>query len=176
LAMLMAMFMMGAALGSAWVLAKPPRRRSLMELQLWAAAAPLLLYVALNAMALAKGAVAVAMITHVAFPLLALATGMLGGLQFPAATRVFVPAEDLTATTVLEGTPSTSGFRMLGLQAGVLYALDFAGACLGALVLSTYVIPVFGFARAAVLIAVVNAGPVVLAALACRTAVRPPAA
>jgi predicted membrane-bound spermidine synthase len=47
----------------------------------------------------------------------------------------------------------------------VLYALDLVGACLGAVVLSTFLIPVFGFLRAALFMAVVNLAPAGLASL-----------
>jgi predicted membrane-bound spermidine synthase len=51
---------------------------------------------------------------------------------------------------------------------GMLYAIDLLGGCLGALVLSGYLIPVFGFWKTAWFTAAVNLAPVLLAALACR--------
>ena len=48
----------------------------------------------------------------------------------------------------------------------MLYALDLAGACAGALALSVLLIPVYGFLRTAVLMAVVNLGPAAMAAAA----------
>jgi predicted membrane-bound spermidine synthase len=47
----------------------------------------------------------------------------------------------------------------------VLYALDLAGACAGALALSILLIPVYGFLRTAVLMGAVNLVPAVLAAV-----------
>jgi spermidine synthase len=47
---------------------------------------------------------------------------------------------------------------------GALYALDLAGACAAALALSLLLIPVYGFMRTAVLIAAVNLAPAALAA------------
>ena len=41
----------------------------------------------------------------------------------------------------------------------MLYALDLAGACAGALALSLLLIPVYGFLRTAALMAAVNLGP-----------------
>jgi predicted membrane-bound spermidine synthase len=49
---------------------------------------------------------------------------------------------------------------------GVLYGLDLAGACVGALALSLLLIPVYGFLRATVLMAAGNLAPAVLAAAA----------
>src|SRR5208337_2783013 len=53
---------------------------------------------------------------------------------------------------------------------GVLYALDLAGACAGALALSVLLIPVYGFLRTAVLMAAVNLAPAVMAAASGREA------
>jgi predicted membrane-bound spermidine synthase len=46
---------------------------------------------------------------------------------------------------------------------GVLYAIDLLGGCAGALILSIYLIPVFGFWQTAWLCAVVNLAPLLLA-------------
>lgn len=45
----------------------------------------------------------------------------------------------------------------------MLYAVDLIGACLGALVLSAFLLPLFGFLKAATFIAAVNLVPAVLA-------------
>ena len=47
---------------------------------------------------------------------------------------------------------------------GTLYAIDLLGGCAGALLLSTYLIPVFGFWKTAWLSAAVNLAPALLAA------------
>jgi hypothetical protein len=46
---------------------------------------------------------------------------------------------------------------------GTLYALDLLGGCAGALLLSTYLIPVFGFWKTAWLCAAINLAPALLA-------------
>lgn len=84
--------------------------------------------------------------SQIVFPILALLCGSLGGYQFPIASRLFF---------------SSSGEKSR--SAGGLYALDLAGACLGAVVLSTYLVPVFGFFRAALLCALMNLAPAGLA-------------
>ena len=58
--------------------------------------------------------------------------------------------------------PSREGTR----SPGVLYALDLAGACAGALALSILLIPVYGFFRTGVLMAVVTVAPAVMTAAA----------
>jgi spermidine synthase len=79
---------------------------------------------------------------------LAVLCGLFGGYQFPVATRIFF---------------SNSNRKASG--PGTLYALDLAGACVGAIVLSSYLVPVFGFRETAWLMAVVNSAPAVLAGL-----------
>ncbi|HXX02600.1 MAG TPA: hypothetical protein VEJ00_15395, partial [Candidatus Acidoferrales bacterium] len=91
----------------------------------------------------ASGTLAVA---RIAFPVSALLCGMLGGFQFPIATKIY-----------LGGASAQAGL-------GVLYVVDLLGGCAGALLLSTYFIPVFGFWRTAWLSAAVNLAATLLAA------------
>jgi predicted membrane-bound spermidine synthase len=49
----------------------------------------------------------------------------------------------------------------------MLYSIDLLGGCAGALALSGYLIPVFGFWKTAWLCAAVNLAPALLAARAC---------
>lgn len=153
LSILIAFFMVGMALGSWWSLRKSRpgsdnRRQmlSLAGLQLLAAASPLLLFALFTILAEIRDAASITFVAQFLFPLLALLSGMLGGWQFPLASRVF--------------------FAGLGSQTGNLglpYAADLAGACLGAIVLSAYLLPVFGFLRSAELIAGLNLVPALLA-------------
>ena len=83
---------------------------------------------------------------QVVFPALAALSGMLGGYQFPVATEIWLP----------------EGSAPQGL--GTLYALDLLGGCAGALLLSGYLIPVYGFWKTAWFSAAVNLAPAVLAA------------
>jgi predicted membrane-bound spermidine synthase len=102
--------------------------RTLVLLQVGAAIAPLLLCAVFEA------------VTPVLFPVLALGCGMLGGYEFPVASRIFCARNP-----------------------GTLYALDLAGSCLGAVLFSVYLIPVFGFFRTAVLASTVSLAPAVMA-------------
>jgi spermidine synthase len=134
LAVIIAAFMAGMSLGSWLALRAPARRgiRTLVYLQVGAAIAPLLLCAVFEA------------VTPVLFPVLALFCGMLGGFEFPIASRIFF-----------------SGGRRR--STGTLYALDLAGSCLGAVLFSVYLIPVFGFLKTAVLAAMVSLAPAVMA-------------
>jgi len=82
--------------------------------------------------------------------LLAAAYAVLGGYQFPIATELF-----------LRDSHTDRGL-------GVLYAVDLLGGCAGALLLSGYLIPVFGFWKTAWLSVAVNLAPALLAARVSR--------
>lgn len=153
LAILIGAFMMGMAAGSWWSLRRPHAPaadlRRLGSLQFLAALAPLLLFGIFEICARVGSGVGAFLSGHVLFPGLALLCGVLGGYQFPVASRLFFAGHETRGP-------------------GALYALDLVGACLGALLLSTYLVPVFGFLKTAVLIAVVNLCSVAVTLLARR--------
>ena len=183
LAVLIAVFMVGMAVGTWWQLrqlrrtlgneqasavtsgANPGERqggpasraemRTLARLQLVAASSALILYGVFELLARVTSAPGLVLVSHVAFPGLALLAGMLGGYQFPLASRVYF----------------SDGSRR---SAGALYGLDLVGACAGAVALSLYLLPVFGFLKTALLIAVLNLAPAVLAALPVPAEPAPP--
>ena len=163
LAIIIAGFMVGMALGSWWGMRSdaarlrpcPPTRaefffgaRKLVALQMLAAVLPLLLCALFHAFEATRRPAAIFVVSQIIFPLLAMLCGLIGGYQFPLASRIFFARPNGSL-----GSP------------GTLYALDLAGACLGALVLSSYLVPVFGFYQTAWLMAVVNLAPAILAGL-----------
>ncbi|SPE18220.1 putative Spermine synthase [Candidatus Sulfotelmatomonas gaucii] len=123
----------------------PARKRSLATPQLLLAlAAPAMLFVVSMFENLASVA-ATWIAVQIVFPTLAVFAGSLGGYQFVIAAGIFLrnPAE------------------RTGL--GLLYAIDLLGGCVGALALSTFLIPVLGFWRTAWLVAGINATALLLA-------------
>jgi len=146
LAVLIAGFMAGIALG-AWLVMRSfeaRNMRALACLQIAAALTALLLCAVFQGAARVTSPAGLFIVSQVLFPGLAVACGMLGGAEFPIASRVFfVPGR-------------TSG-------PGTLYALDLAGSCLGAILFSAYFVPVFGFFKTAVVSAMVSLAPAVMA-------------
>jgi spermidine synthase len=129
--------------------------RTLARLQLAAALSALILYGVFELLAGVTSAPGLVLVSQVAFPGLALLAGMLGGYQFPLASRIYF----------------SNGSQR---SAGALYGLDLLGACAGAVALSLYLFPVFGFLKTALLIAVLNLAPAVLAALPVPVEQAPP--
>jgi spermidine synthase len=171
LAIVIAAFMVGMAWGARLATVRGPKSfdpfnavpaarrelRAVAGLQLLAALSPLLLYVLFDFLGRVQSLPGLTLVSQIVFPALALLTGMLGGYQFPLASRIYF-----------------SGAKGLSRGPGALYGLDLVGACLGAVALSAYLFPVFGFLRTALLMAVGNLAPAVLAALAVLDKAAPP--
>ncbi|MGD0831308.1 MAG: fused MFS/spermidine synthase [Terracidiphilus sp.] len=151
LAILIALCMAGVALGS-WLgirrdKARVCRTAALIQIAL-AFSAPLLMLL-VSQFAKFSAPAALWLIAQIVFPALAALCGILGGYQFPLATAMV----------------SADGGKQQSLS--TLYALDLLGGCAGALVLSGYLIPVFGFWKTAWLCAAVNLAPLLLVARNC---------
>jgi spermidine synthase len=152
LATLIGLFMAGIALGS-WLAMRAhnssdggaPNGLQLagVQLLLGLAGPALLLVVSLIGNLASPAAAWVA--ARGLFPALAALAGVLGGYQFVVAAGIF-----------LRGRGEPSGL-------GVLYAIDLLGGCAGALALSGFLIPLYGFWRTAWLCAAINAAAVLLA-------------
>jgi spermidine synthase len=146
LAILIGLFMAGIALGS-WVAMRrdAPSGWRLMGVQLLLTLAAPALMIAITLISGASSGVATWIAAQLVFPALAALAGMLGGYQFVIAAGIFMHDRR----------------RRSGL--GLLYAIDLIGGCAGALALSTFLIPVFGFWRTAWLAAAINAAAALLA-------------
>jgi len=120
--------------------------RRVAWLQALAAFSPLVLYLSLVLLAAVKSARGLWVVSQVAFPALAVLCGLLGGYQFPVASRIFFGGPDKRT-----------------ISPGTLYGLDLVGACVAAVILSTYLVPVFGFLKTALFMGVVNLAPAGLA-------------
>jgi spermidine synthase len=150
LAILIGLCMAGVAFGS-WLSIRrrlvrdhPPYRSMAATQFLLALSAPVLMFV-VGLLGKISGAPATWLAAQLIFPALAALSGILGGYQFPTATEVYLS--------------DSNG----GSKRGTLYAIDLLGGCLGALFLSSYLIPVFGFWSTAWLCAAINLPPALLA-------------
>ncbi len=153
LAILIGLSMAGIALGS-WLalrrirsLARPPRSTMAITQLLLALSCPALL-LAVSSLENFSGSWTTWLAAQLVLPSLAALSGILGGYQFPIAAEIYLHDR--------AGHPGL----------GALYALDLLGGCAGALLLSTYLIPVFGFWKTAWLCAAINLAPALLAARA----------
>jgi len=130
--------------------------RQLPVIQIIAALSPLLLCGFLLASSQLTRHTVLILVSYLAFPIVALLCGVLGGYQFPLASHLlFVDA-------------SASGENT-----GLVYAIDLAGACLGAVLLSAYLVPIYGFLKTGALISVLNAAVAALAITASLRVIAP---
>jgi spermidine synthase len=156
LAILIAMFMAGIALGS-WLGIRrircserspsPSPFRVMAATQFLLALSGPALILLVHLLSRISSGTATLVAAQFVFPALAVLGGMLGGYQFPIATEIYLG----------DSSPKAS--------VGALYAIDLFGGCVGALLLSTYLIPVFGFSKTAWFSAEVNLAPALLAVL-----------
>lgn len=156
LSMVIAAFMVGMGLGAwralrsgdagAGFLAARSGMRSLALLQCIAALSPILLVLLFGLLGRIQGRTSLWLVSQLVFPALALACGFLGGFQFPRASRIYLPISERAQVNV-----------------GALYALDLAGSALGAVIVSVYLVPVFGFLNTALLVGLANLAPAALA-------------
>jgi predicted membrane-bound spermidine synthase len=157
LAILIGLCMAGMAFGS-WLGIRlipadnPAPCRNLATAQfLLAVSAPALMIV-FRLLTSVSGTAAIWLAAQCVIPALAALCGMLGGYQFCIAAHTYLANE--------------SGRSRLG----ALYAIDLLGGCAGALLLSAYFIPVFGFWKTAWFCAAINLAPALLAVRANRAA------
>lgn len=150
LALLIGMMMAGIAAGS--LLGIRQIRRSQVTHLRYAAvnqffitiAAPLLLAIVYLLAQASQGAASLWMVQAI-FPVIGLLCGLPGGYQYSLAVTIYL--EDRSQAASLS----------------TLYALDLLGGCAGALLLSGFLIPIFGFWPVACLAAAVSAAPAILA-------------
>jgi spermidine synthase len=149
LAILIGLCMAGVAFGS-WLSIRRilvrdhrPCRTMAVTQFLLALSGPVLMFV-VGLLEKISGAPATWLAAQLIFLALAALSGMLGGYQFPTAIDVYSNGNGQS-------------------KRGTLYAIDLLGGCAGALFLSSYLIPVFGFWNTAWLCSAINLLPALLA-------------
>jgi spermidine synthase len=151
LAILIGLCMAGIAFGS-WLgtCRKPQGNRSpsrnIAATQLLLVLSGPALILTFSLLAKISGTAATWLAAQLVFPALAALSGVLGGYQFPVAAEIYLPDRDGRS------------------KVGTIYAIDLLGGCVGALLLCSYLIPVFGFWKTAWLGAAINLAPALLAA------------
>jgi len=160
LAILIGLCMAGMALGS-WLAIRRTSSgnrdacRNLATTQfLLGLSAPVLMLI-FSQLIRVSGAAADWMAAQLVFPALAALCGALGGYQFCIAAQIYLPGDSAKS------------------KLGTLYAIDLLGGCAGALQLSAYLVPVFGFWKTAWLCAAINLAPLLLALRAIISEGRP---
>jgi spermidine synthase len=144
--LIVTMFMLGLAVGSFAMNRMLPRRnrRDLVKIEFGVALLAAVLPFMLMGLGHLGSGIASSISAHVAIPLLTFILAVLVGMEFPLAGK--------------------ADFRGVAPTAARLYTADFVGACLGALMVSTILIPVIGVVWVCLLAAGLNlvSGAIVL--------------
>ena len=136
---IMAGFMIGLAAGSFWANRYPSPKpyRFLIIIQALVCCYPLLLIGILYYYSIASEGFL--RLTEPLFGFLPVVAGLMGGLQYPHANKVFPERSSKTAQV-----------------AGLTYGVDLLGSCLGALLTASLLIPVLGLYQTCLAAAVIN--------------------
>jgi spermidine synthase len=152
-AILMTAFMVGLALGAQLIPANRARLRWFIIIQICVIATPVALWLmVIRSQALTGYHPGVGAML---FGLGALIAGALGGAQFPIAAALLVKQNTASA----EGQGKQVSAPRVG---GGLYALDLLGSSLGAIILSAFIVPLWGLGSAFVILAILNIVPLAI--------------
>lgn len=143
MALLIGIFMAGMAAGSGVSLFYIKQndiylKKHLMAIHFCLAIMPVLLIIFLNQGSLIMKNVDEILLSQFIFPALAFVSGGIGGYQFPVASKIYFSKINKTQNI------------------GILYGLDILGAMAGTILLSTIIIPLFGFFKVVIFISLIN--------------------
>ena len=149
LAIIIAIFMLGMAFGSFLSLAHLKKHTILKSTQAkikgltvvhaMTMILPFLLFITFMALRTITNPTLYSLTSHIIFPLMALTCGVVGGYEFPLAS-------DLYFTLKKESSQNS----------GIMYGLDLFGSLFGAILLSVFLVPLFGLFKTAIFISSLN--------------------
>ena len=145
LGVLFTSFMLGLALASWWMSSMMNKikasLRVIMRVQLGIFIFSLFLPVTLYWFSFARGAFLSWFGANIFFPAASMVSGLLGGLLFPLANKIYL---------------DETGRKQYGRVSGLSYGLDLFGSCLGAAISAVFLIPLLGIGKTCLVVAVVN--------------------
>jgi spermidine synthase len=77
--------------------------------------------------------------SNIVFPVLPIISGFVGGFQFPLANKIILKHKNI-----------------IGRTAGLSYGMDLFGSCLGALLVSAFLVPILGITQTCLAVALLN--------------------
>ena len=151
LGIILSFFMAGLVLG-AWFITKQLEHLKddyslFIKTQIAISVYPIILPVVFSALNMATADKTASWIgSNIVFPALPVISGFVGGFQFPLANKI-----------ILRDT------YLIGRVAGLSYGMDLLGSCIGALLVSAFLVPILGITQTCIAVALLNLS--VLAAL-----------
>ncbi len=145
LGIIFAFFMLGLAVASWWVGSIMNKIKTILgaiiRVQMGMFIFSLLLPVTLHWFSSVKGQPLSWFGANIFFPAVSLISGLLGGLLFPLANKIFL---------------DETGRKEYGAASGLSYGFDLFGSCLGAALSAVFLIPILGIAKTCLVLALLN--------------------
>ena len=144
LGVILSFFMVGLVLGS-WLITKKLEKLKddyglFIKTQIAVSVYPLILPLILYALNQTSASRSLGWIgSNIVFPFLPIISGFIGGFQFPLANKIILKNTDI-----------------IGRTAGLTYGMDLLGSCLGALLVSAFLVPILGITQTCVAVAILN--------------------
>lgn len=145
LGIILSFFMIGLVLGS-WLITKKLKELKdgydlFIKTQVAISIYPLILPLIFSALNKSSGNLTVGRLgANIVFPCLPIISGFVGGFQFPLAGKIIL-----------------NNSNAIGRTAGLVYGMDLFGSCLGALLVSAFLMPILGTTQTCVAVALLNA-------------------
>ena len=143
LSIILTSYMLGLILGGFWITKLMEHKRGTEKTyfltQITIVLYPLVLPLVFLLFAKITGNVAHFIGSNIIFPLLPIIPGLIGGFQFPLANKLFLTGHETKITS-----------------AGITYGLDLIGSCLGAIVVSVFLIPIIGIPNTCFEVSILN--------------------
>lgn len=155
LSLILTSYMIGLILGSQLVTRAIARNKgtlsTFIRTQISIVLYPLVLPVLFWMFAASSSKVAVYLGSNIILPFLPIIPGLIGGFQFPLANRLYLESR-----------------RGIARAAGLTYGLDLFGACVGAIVVSVFLVPILGIFGTCLVATCLNVVALILIAIGFR--------
>ncbi|MDP8213728.1 MAG: fused MFS/spermidine synthase [Candidatus Euphemobacter frigidus] len=149
LGIILTLFMVGLVLGGGTITRLLPRLKDEHRLffitQIVICLYPLLLPGVFYLLAANPGRTMIRFGENIIFPAFPVIAGFIGGFQLPLAGRIYLKSR-----------------KRLGMVSGLVYGFDLLGACLGALLISAFVLPIMGVAATCYAVTLLNLSSLVV--------------
>jgi spermidine synthase len=155
LTLILTSYMLGLILGGFWITRRMERGKGTAKTYLFTQLSivlyPLFLPLLFLLFSVFRNGITDSIGSNIVFPLLPIIPGIIGGFQFPLANKLFFGVRERTGTA-----------------AGMTYGSDLVGSCVGALLVSVFLVPILGIVRTCIQVSILNLASLILIAILVR--------
>ena len=143
LSLILASYMLGLIIGGLWITKMMEKGKgtesTYLLTQISIVVYPLILPILFLLFAKIRTDLSIFIGSNIVFPLLPVIPGIIGGFQFPLANKLFIKER-----------------KTKGRSAGITYGLDLLSSCIGALLVSIFLIPIIGIPNTCFQVSILN--------------------